>query len=91
MSADEGARRMEWGAESERDYSGRLEVAEREDGRCETMGHLEFGTRSVEGQIQQESREGRDPLEEALSAAMEPIRRQLEEGSGKVRRPSPRG
>jgi hypothetical protein len=35
----------------------------------------------------EESSEGRNPLEESLSAALESIRRQLEEGSGKVEPP----
>ncbi len=91
FSADEGERRMEWGAEADRDYSGWLQVSGREDGKSEVTVHLNFGERSVEDQIQQESREGRDPLEEALAATMESIRRQLEEGSGKVQPPSSRG
>jgi hypothetical protein len=81
---------MEWGAEADRDYSGWLQVSGREDGKSEVTVHLNFGERSVEDQIQQESREGRDPLEEALAATMESIRRQLEEGSGKVQPPSSR-
>lgn len=91
FSADEDERRMEWGAETDRDYSGWLQVSDRDDNKSEVTVHLDFGERSVEGQIQEESREGRDPLEEALAATLESIRRQLEEGSGKVRPPSPRG
>jgi hypothetical protein len=49
--------------------------------------HLWFGERSVEDQVQEESSEERNPLEESLSATLESIRRQLEEGSGKVEPP----
>jgi hypothetical protein len=51
--------------------------------------HLSFGERSVEGEIRQESGEDRDPLGEAVGATLESIRRQIEEGAGKVQPPSP--
>jgi hypothetical protein len=84
---DEGEHRMEWGAEMDRDYSGWLSVSDRTDGTSEVAVHLSFGPKSVEEQVQERSGEERDPLEESLSATLESIRRQLEEGSGKVQQP----
>ena len=89
LSVDEGARRMEWGAEVSRDYSGWLTVADDGAGGSEVTVHLSFGERSVEGEIQDESGEDRDPLEEAVGATLESIRRQIEEDAGKVQPPSP--
>ena len=80
LSVYESARRMEWGAEVSRDYSGWLTVAEA-DGGSEVTVHLSFGERSVEGEIRQESGEDRDPLGEAVGATLESIRRQIEEGA----------
>lgn len=82
---------MRWGAETGRDYSGRLTVAETGDGQSEVTVHLSFGPRSVEGEVQEESGDARDPLEESLAATLESIRRQIEEGSGKLPPPSPEG
>ena len=84
-------RRMEWGAEVGRDYSGRLQVADLQDGKSRVSVQLYFGERSVEGEIQEESGEGRDPLVEGLDATLESIRRQIEEGSGKVEQPPATG
>lgn len=89
LSVDEAVRRMEWGAEVSRDYSGWLTVSEA-DGGSDITVHLNFGERSVEGEIQAESSDDRDPLEEAVGATLESIRRQIEEGSGKVQ-PPPHG
>lgn len=83
------ARTMRWGAEADRDYSGRLTVAEIGDGESEVTVHLSFGPRSVEGEIQEGSSDDRNPLEESLAATLESIRRQIEEGSGKLSPPSP--
>ena len=91
FAVDEGERRMEWGAEMGRDYSGLLSVSTRADGRSEVTVHLSFGERSVEEQVQEESSDERDPLVESLSATLESIRRQLEEGSGKVDQPPAAG
>lgn len=91
FDVDETARRMEWGAEGARDYSGWLTVAEGGDASSEVTVHLDFGERSVEGEIQEDSGEDRDPLQESLGATLESIRRQIEEGSGKVPPPSPEG
>ncbi len=89
FNVDEGARRLEWGAEVERDYSGWLTVAEVDDSRSEVTVHLSFGPRSAEPEIQEEAPEGRDPLGEGISATLESIRRQIEEGAGKVQPPPP--
>ena len=46
--------------------------------------HLKFGERSVEPQMREQAPEDRDPLGEGIAATLESIRRQIEEGSGKV-------
>jgi len=51
--------------------------------------HLSFGERSVEPQMQGRTAVDRDPLAEGISATLESIRRQIEEGSGKVEAPPP--
>jgi hypothetical protein len=43
----------------------------------------------VQDETQEESGEERDPLKEAVGTTLESIRRQIEEGSGKVGRPPP--
>ncbi len=91
FDVDAEARTMRWGAETGRDYSGRLTVAEAGDGQSEVTVHLPFGPRSVEGEIQEDSSEDRNPLEESLGATLESIQRQIEEGSGKLPPPSPEG
>jgi len=87
LAVDEGRKRMEWGAEVERDYSGWLEVADAVDGQSQVTVHLNFGERSVEPEIKEQTPEGRDPLAEGVSATLESIRRQIEEGAGKVEPP----
>jgi uncharacterized membrane protein len=89
FNVDEDARRLEWGAEVQRDYSGWLTVAEAGSNESEVTVHLSFGPRSAEPEIQAEALEGRDPLEEGISATLESIRRQIEEGAGKVQPPLP--
>lgn len=89
LAVDEGERRMEWGAEGGRDYSGWLTVGNHGEGGSEVVVHLSFGERSAEGEIQGQSGEGRDPLEGGISATLESIRRQIEEGAGKVEAPPP--
>jgi uncharacterized protein YndB with AHSA1/START domain len=89
LAVDERERRMEWGAETGRDYSGWLTVANRGERGSEVVMHLSFGGRSVEPEIQERAPEGRDPLAEGVSATLESIRRQIEEGSGKVEVPPP--
>src|SRR5215212_4419609 len=88
LAMDEGRRRMEWGAEVQRDYSGWLEVAEGAGGSQVTV-HLFFGERSVEPEMREQTPEGSDPLAEGVSATLEGIRRQVEEGAGKVEPPPP--
>lgn len=82
--ADEEARRLEWGAEFSRDYSGWLTVEESAEKECVVTAHLSFGPRSVEGEVQEESGRDRDPMAEGVSNTLESIRRQLEEGRGKT-------
>jgi len=89
LAVDEGERRMEWGAEGDRDYSGWLTVGNHGEAGSEVVVHLSFGERSAEGEIQEGSAEERDPLEEGISATLESIRRQIEEGSDKVQAPPP--
>ena len=49
FDVDEDARRMEWGAEVSRDYSGWLTVSETGAGASEVTVHLSFGERSAFG------------------------------------------
>jgi len=92
LAVDERERRMEWGAESGRDYSGWLTVANRGEGGSEVVVHLSFGERSAEPEIEEQTPEGEHPLAEGISATLESIRRQKEEGSGKLEAPpSPEG
>jgi hypothetical protein len=86
--ADQEARRLEWGAEFSRDYSGWLTVEETPDNaeECLVTAHLSFGQRSVQGEVQGEEpgSGGEDALEEGVGRTLESIRRQLEEGRGKT-------
>lgn len=84
FNADREARRLEWGAEFRRDYSGWLTVEESGDSESVITAHLSFGPYSVEPEVQEESSEERDPMAEGVSNTLESIRRQLEEGRGKV-------
>lgn len=88
LAVDEGRRRMEWGAEVQRDYSGWLEVAGGAEGQSQVTVHLNFGERSVESEIREQTSEDHDPLAEGISATLESIRRQIEEGAGKVEPPN---
>ncbi len=87
VSVDEHAQRMEWGAESGRDYSGYLTVAAAGAG-SEVTVHLSMGERSAEADVSS-TQDGTDPLQEGISATLESIRRQIEDGSGKVATPPP--
>lgn len=89
LNVDQASRRMEWGAEVYRDYSGELEVAENGNGGSAVTVRLWFGEQSVEGQIQEQSSQDRDPLEESLERTLESVRQQIEEGAGKEPPPSP--
>src|SRR5215204_3095662 len=87
LAVDERERRMEWGAEAGRDYSGWLTVANYAEDASEVVVHLSFGERSAALGIQERASEDRDPLAEGITATLESIRRQIEEGSGKVEAP----
>lgn len=89
FSVDQDSRRMEWGAEWGRDYSGWLTVEEEESAVSKVTVHLSFGPRSVEEE--EETGGERDPFEEGVEATLESIRRQIEEGSGKVDPSTPEG
>src|SRR3712207_5702714 len=89
LAVDERERRMEWGAEEGRDYSGWLTVGNHGESGSEVVVHLSFGERSAGPDIEERSPEGSDPLAEGISATLESIRRQIEEGSGKVETPPP--
>ena len=86
LAVDEAARRMEWGAESGRDYSGWLSVADTDDSSSEVTVHLALGPRSAEADLAADPG-GEDPLQEGIAATLESIRRQIEEGSGKLAPP----
>ena len=82
FSVDGDSRHMEWGAEWGRDYSGWLTVSEDGSAESTVTVHLNFGPRSAE---EEEDTGGEtDPFEEGIEATLESIRRQIEEGSGKV-------
>ena len=51
------------------------------------MVHLSFGERSVEPEMSENAPGDRDPPAEGISATLESIRRQVEEGAGKVEPP----
>lgn len=89
LATDEHERRMEWGAETERDYHGWLTVGNHGEHDSEVIVHLSFGERSVESDIKEGAPEDRDPVHEAIGATLESIRRQIEEGAGKVQPPPP--
>jgi uncharacterized protein YndB with AHSA1/START domain len=89
LAVDEEECSTEWGAEAGRDYLGWLTVGNHGEGGSEVVVHLSFGERSAAPAIEERSREGRDPLAEGISATLESIRRQIEEGSGKLQAPPP--
>ena len=89
LAVDERERRMEWGAEAGRDYSGWLTVANHGEGGSEVVVHLTFGERSAETEIEDQIPEGENPMAEGISRTLESIRRQIEEGAGKLETPPP--
>ena len=89
LAIDERERRMEWGAEAERDYSGWLTVANHGESGSEVVVHLTFGERSAETEIEDQTPEGENPMAEGISRTLESIRRQIEEGAGKLETPPP--
>lgn len=80
--ADEAARTLRWGAQTERTYSGRLEVTEDGDG-SRLLVHLEFGPEGPDEEMQQQSGD-RDLVGEALAATLQSIKQQVEGTGGKV-------
>jgi uncharacterized protein YndB with AHSA1/START domain len=89
LAVDQRERRMEWGAEAGRDYSGWLTVANHGEGGSEVVVHLDFGERSAEAEIEDQSSEGENPMAEGISRTLESIRRQIEEDAGKLETPPP--
>ena len=87
LAVDEGERRMEWGAEAGRDYSGWVTVGNHGEVASEVVVHRSFGERSVEPEMSENAPGDRDPPAEGISATLESIRRQVEEGAGKVESP----
>jgi hypothetical protein len=71
---------MKQGVEARGDNLGWLTVANRGKGGSEMVVHLSFGERSVELEMQERVPEGHDHLAEDISATLESIRRQTEEG-----------
>ncbi len=84
LDVDADARTMRWGAEAGRDYPGRLTVAGAGKDQSEVTVHPSLGARSVGGEIQEDSGEDRDPLQESPGATLGYIRRQIEVGPGKL-------
>jgi len=82
-------RRMEWGANVGRDYSGQLQVTEQGPSSSEVTVALQFGPRSVDQEMQDQAGDDRNPAQEALGATLESIRRQVEGEGGKVMPPPP--
>ena len=89
LAVDERERRMEWGAEAGRDYSGWLTVANHGEGGSEVVVHLNFGERSAGAEIEDQIPEGENPMAEGISRTLESIRRQIEEDAGKLETPPP--
>ncbi len=89
VPADETARTLRWGAQTERTYSGRLEVTEEGNG-TRLRVHLEFGPNSPDEEMQEQAGD-RDPVHEALAATLQSVKQQVEGTGGKVLPPEPPG
>lgn len=87
--ADEGARTLRWGAQTERTYSGRLQVSD-DGGGARLSVHLDFGPNSPEEAMQQQAGD-RDLVHEALAATLQSVKQQVEGTGGKVAPPEPPG
>ena len=87
FAVDQDSRTMRWGAQTDRTYSGELSVSGDGDG-SELRVTLYFEARSDEGEIQEQTGD-RDPVEEAMEASLESIRRQVTGEGGKVTPPEP--
>ena len=57
LAVDEQERRMEWGAEAGRDYSGWLTVANHTEGASELVLHLSFGERCAGSEMREQAPE----------------------------------
>ncbi len=98
LHVDEGARRLTWEARTSRVYSGRAEVADLGEGRSRLDVHLEFGEPDATHEVatgnppprertsaMERNETEHDPIDRALGAAVEMIRRELEgKGQGAV-------
>jgi hypothetical protein len=60
-----------------------------ETGGSEVVVHLTFGERSAQTEIEDQTPEGEYPMAEGISRTLESIRRQIEEGAGKLETPPP--
>ncbi len=80
------ARRMEWGSNMGRDYAGNLTVTPQGADRCEVAVEIQFGPRSVGGQMEQRAgkQQAEETTEDALGRTLESIRRQIEGDGGKL-------
>ncbi len=87
--ADAAARTLRWGAQTERTYSGRLEVTDEGAG-ARLRVHLEFGPNSPDDAMQEQAGD-RDPVREALAATLQSVKQQVEGTGGKVLPPEPPG
>ena len=87
--ADEGARTLRWGAQTDRTYSGRLQVSADGDGSRVDV-HLEFGPHGPDQGLQEQAG-ARDPVHEALAATLQSVKQQVEGTGGKVLPPEPPG
>ena len=87
--ADEAAGTLRWGAQTERTYSGRIEVIE-EGGGTRLLVRLEFGPNSPDEELQEQAGD-RDPVHEALTATLLSVKQQVEGTGGKVLPPQPPG
>jgi hypothetical protein len=87
--ADGSARTLRWGAQTDRTYSGRLEVTEDGEG-ASLLVHLEFGPGGPDDEMQRQSGD-RDLVHEALAATLQSVKQQVEGTGGKVVPPEPPG
>ena len=100
LHVDEGARRLSWEARTSRIYSGRAEVAELGEGRSGVDVPLEVGQADATHEVatgnppprertsaMERNQTEHDPIDQALGAAVEMIRRELE-GKGQGAAPT---
>ncbi len=100
LQVDEGARRLTWEARTQRTYSGRVDVTELWTDRSRLDVHLDFGEPDAALEVatgnppprertsgMERNQTEHDPIEQALGAAIEMIRRELE-GKGQGAAPT---